>query len=189
MEEYLSKRDDNKTRLWAVHRIDREVEGLIVFSKSEKLKEKLSENWSNFTKKYLALTEQKPENENGFIENWLREGENLKVLVSEKETDGSKFAKTEYTFLRTIGKYHLLEIKLHTGRKNQIRVHLAHIGCPIAGDRKYGAMSDFKRKVRLVAFYISFNHPVTEKEITIEYKPADTFYHPSQNADEKYKIF
>jgi len=188
LESFISQRDDIKTLLWVVHRIDREVEGLLIFAKSEEYQYKLKENWDEVTKKYLALTEGKPENENGIIESWLRDGEKQYVSSFKKQVEGSKFAKTQYKYLRPEGKYHLLEILLHTGRKNQIRVHLSDARCPIVGDRKYGADKKFVRQIRLSAFYLEFNHPFTNNPVVVKYYPSGWFFKPSEDSDEQYKI-
>jgi len=188
LEAFLHNRDEKKRRLWPVHRLDKEVEGLIMFAKREEIMEALKENWQNVTKKYLALTENKPPHDDGFIENWLREGAEQKVFGHEREVAGSKFAKTEFHYLRPEKNYHLLELTLHTGRKNQIRSHLSEIGCPIVGDRKYGAEASIKRQVRLAAYKLEFTHPETEELISLEYMPIARFFKPSKEEDENYKI-
>ena len=187
LKDYLTKRDGEKAWLWIAHRIDREVEGLLIFAKSEEVQQQLKINWGNLTKKYLALTEGKPNPESGVIESWLKEGFKYKMKVLNKEVDGAKFAKTEYKFLEQKGKYSLLEIKLHTGRKNQIRAHLSSIKCPIVGDYKYGADSSVKRQIRLVAYFLEFKHPITGHDIKLKYMPKEIFYRPSQFKDENYK--
>lgn len=190
LEDYVSKRAKNKTRLWIAHRIDREVEGLIIFAKSEEIQHKIKDDWKNVTKKYLALTENCPSPKKGTIESWLKEikvGKNHKVSVHPTEVTDSKFAKTEYEVLKEINKYHLVEITLHTGRKNQIRAHLGSINCPIVGDYSYGASKDVVRQIRLVAYWLEFNHPINKKTIQLEYQPKGTFFKPQQSKDENYK--
>ena len=91
-------------------------------------------------------------------------------------------------FLQKEKDFYLLDIKLHTGRKNQIRVHLAQIGCPIVGDRKYGANDSVKRQVRLAACKLEFTHPVSGKNMLLEYHPHKKFFNPSLKEDENYKI-
>ena len=188
LEGFISKRDRKKTYLWIVHRLDREVEGLIIFAKSEKLQQTIKESWSSVTKKYLALTEGKPPQEIGKIESWLKDNTQHKMIVSREEVEGSVFAITEYKYLKSISRYHLLEILLHTGKKNQIRAQLGSINCPIVGDRQYGADNSVFRQIRLVAFFLEFSHPVTKKIISLEYLPKQTFYSPSVKRDENYKI-
>lgn len=188
LENFLLQRDDKKARLWPVHRLDKEVEGLIIFAKSEEFQQRVKDIWPSVTKKYLALTEGKPSPESGVIESWLKENQKQKVLVLDREVEDSKLAKTEYSFLRTQNGYNLIEVILHTGRKNQIRVHLSHIGCPIVGDRRYGADDSFVRQIRLAAYKLTLNHPATGMLINLSYTPAKQFFSPSKSQDEKYKI-
>jgi len=188
LQEYMQKRDEKKTKLWIVHRLDKEVEGLILFAKSEQIQQLIKDNWQQVTKKYLALTEAKPEPENGIIENWLREVAEQRVVGFNKEVPDSKFAKTEYRYLRAEKGYHLLEVQIFTGRKNQIRVHLAGINCPIVGDRKYGADASVLRQIRLAAYKIEFMHPVTKNKLALEYMPTARFFKPSKTENESYKV-
>lgn len=188
LENYLSNRDEAPVHLSVVHRIDREVEGLLIFAKKPQYMERLKDMWPKVTKKYLALTEGKPEPQDGIVENWLRDGHDQVVEAFDKEVKNSRLSKTEYHFVKNEGKYSLLEITLHTGRKNQIRVHLSGLKCPIVGDRKYGADGTYKRQIRLAATTLEFTHPFTKKLVSLKYKPAVHFFHPSQNADEQYKV-
>ncbi len=188
LEEHLSDRERKKQRLWVVHRLDREVEGLIIFAKKAEIREQLQENWKQVDKRYIALLEKKPEPESGVVENWLRDNQVKKVEAFDFEIQGSKYARTEYTFLRREGAYYLVEIKLDTGRKNQIRVHMSLLGCPIVGDRKYGASGKVIRQVRLAACKLDFIHPVTKKPLNISYTPSKRFFLPSKDSNEKYRI-
>ncbi len=188
LEEYLGKRDDKRTKLWVVHRLDKEVEGLILFAKSEEVQTLIKDNWQGVTKKYLALTENKPDPENGIIENWLRDASEQRVVESLQEVPDSKFAKTEYQYVRAEKPYHLLEVQIYTGRKNQIRVHLAGIGCPIVGDRKYGADSMVLRQIRLAAYSLELTHPKTGVKISLQYTPVSKFFKPSKTENETYKV-
>ncbi len=188
LENYLAERDEKKLRLWVIHRLDREVEGLILFAKSEEIQELVKENWQSVTKKYLALTEKKPDPPTGVIESWIKDTSSQKVISYKKEVEGSKFAHTDYSFIRQEGRYFLVEAELKTGRKNQIRVHFAQIGCPITGDRKYGADGTFRRQVRLAAYKMEFNHPVKGNVVSLNYRPSDRFFRPSEKKDENYKI-
>jgi 23S rRNA pseudouridine1911/1915/1917 synthase len=188
LEEFLYGRDNRKIKLWVVHRLDREVEGLLLFAKSEKVQQLMKKQWPMVIKKYLALTENKPEQLSGTVENWLKDTSNQKVVVCGKEVPGSKYTRTDYRYVKSEKPYHLLEIRLYTGRKNQIRVHLAGINCPIVGDRKYGADDSIVRQIRLSAFRLEFEHPVTKRIVLIQYKPSKRFFMPSAAKDEKYKI-
>jgi 23S rRNA pseudouridine1911/1915/1917 synthase len=187
LEYFISERDRKKTRLFVIHRIDREVEGILMFAKTEEMQIEMKHIWPDVTKKYMALTEKKPSKTSGVIENWLKDTESQKVKEYNYEISGSKFAKTEYRFIKGEKKYSLIEVTLHTGRKNQIRVHLSGIGCPIVGDRKYGAEPLPVRQIRLAAWSMEFVHPKTGNTMEIKYQPGNQFFNPSQKEDEKYK--
>jgi len=186
---FISERDGRKVRLGIIHRLDREVEGLIIFSKSEAIRSDMKSQWKDVKKMYLALTENKPRQTRGIFESWLLDTSIQKVVSSDHEIPGSKYAKTEYQWLKAVGPYHLIEILLHTGRKNQIRVHMAEMGCPVVGDRKYGADATVERQIRLAANLLEFVHPVHKKLISVSYQPPKRFFQPSGSAGEKYKIF
>lgn len=188
IENFLMVRDDKNVKLHVVHRLDREVEGIVMFTKSEDLKEQMKDNWRDVTKIYTAIVEKKPLNEEGVIENWLMDTPSQKVMAFKSEVAGSKFAKSSYKLTKMIRNYALIEVRLHTGRKNQIRVHLSGIGCPIVGDRKYGADSEIVRQIRLAATFLEFIHPETGRTITISYQPNKRFFQPFGQEDEKYKI-
>lgn len=183
---YINEESKRKIQLFVVHRLDREVTGLVIFAKSEEIQYILKENWTDVEKKYYALVEKKPEKENGVIESWLRDHNDKLTVISGIQTPDSKFARTHYSFVKQIGDYFLLEVILETGRKNQIRVHMADIGCPLVGDYRYGADKKYKRQVRLCAYSLQFPHPKTGKPISCKIDLTRTFLHPA-NSDEKYK--
>ncbi len=185
VDEYVKDASKGAQSAFPVHRLDKEVGGLVVFAKTEEVQEKLKENWHLFSKRYLALTENKPSEEKGTIHTWLVERD-LKMYVVDQPGPDAKEAVTHYTYLERIGKYHLIQVELATGKKNQIRVHLSHIGCPIVGDYKYGADKTFKRQIRLMATQLFLKHPVTGKELAFELKPSTIFTHPKEK-DEAYK--
>ena len=183
----LHEKEAFSGRLQIVHRLDREVEGLIIFAKSEAINFALKENWKGVEKNYLALVENKPDSSTGEISSWLKDGLKQKVFSYDHEIPESKWAVTHFRYIKPVGKYHLLEVSLETGRKNQIRVHLAEIGCPVVGDFKYGADKSVLRQIRLIAWRIAFDHPVTHKRIELEATIPKRFYSPSENLPEKYK--
>ena len=156
-----SKTRDKSGRIYIVHRLDRDASGLIVFAKNDASKRGLQGHWNLATKKYYAITEGTPEEKEGTIENFLREDDFKRVYAVSRNHPEAQHAVTHYRVLRENGGYALLEVTLETGRKNQIRVHLAGLGCPIMGDEKYGARSDPFRRLALHAFFLSFPHPST----------------------------
>jgi 23S rRNA pseudouridine1911/1915/1917 synthase len=182
---FLRDRTKGKVRAWVVHRLDKEVSGVLLFAKSETLADRIRENWDETEKHYYALTEGTPEKPEGTIKSYLKEDDRQKVFSTTDER-GSKLAVTDYRFVKKAGEYTLLDVTTKTGRKNQIRVHLSDIGCPIAGDRKYGASAEFERRVRLHAYALSFPHPATGRIITVRSQMPAGFM-SVKNADEKYK--
>lgn len=156
-----------REQVYIVHRLDREVSGIMVFAKSHEVQKKLEREWHNNEKKYLALVEGAPSVPEGTIESWLLENTALKVF-STKKRDGAKHAVTHYKVLRKEKNYTLIEVTLETGRKHQIRVHMADLGCPIVGDKKYGARSNPFKRIALHAFRFSFTHPTNAERMTFE---------------------
>jgi 23S rRNA pseudouridine1911/1915/1917 synthase len=169
---YLQAKSKGKIKAHVVHRLDKEVIGLVLFAKSEKIVEILQTNWKKYTKKYLALTRNKPEKPSGTIDTWLIE-RSLKMNVIPAEIPGAVHAITHYRWLRFEKKNSLIEVTLETGKKNQIRVHLSHIGCPIIGDEKYGDTT--KSQVRLMGFFLEILHPVTGKKVSWNLEPERSF--------------
>lgn len=183
---YISLTSKGRERIYVVHRLDREVAGLLIFAKSIAIQEKLKENWKSVEKLYYALVENAPKTTEGVVESWLHEHpKSLKVYSGIKSPE-AKFAITNFRLVKEVAPYFLLEVKLDTGRKNQIRVHLSDIGCPIVGDYRYGASSKIKRQIRLFAYSLQFPHPVTGKTIEAKAELPKTFLRPDDR-DENYK--
>lgn len=155
----------------AVHRIDRPVSGVVVFARTSKALARLNEQFRSkeIKKTYWALVKNRPEIESGTLENYIRrDAKKNKSFVCQKEAKDAKLARLSYTLIASSEKYHLLEIDLHTGRHHQIRCQLAHMGCPIKGDLKYGAeRSNKDGGISLHARSVEFTHPVTKEPIKI----------------------
>jgi len=183
--EYVKENSDGKERLYVVHRLDREVSGLLVFAKTEELQQKLKNDWQNTRKLYYALVEGSPEENKGTIRSWLVQGNNQKMF-SGRVSENAKLAVTHYKVMDRSPDYTLLEVELETGRKNQIRVHLSEMDCPVVGDRKYGADDRFERRIRLHAYYLAINHPATGEALEFKSKMPKSFLVIKQE-DEKYK--
>ncbi len=160
MLEYIKDRSKGKERIFVVHRLDREVSGIVLFAKSEDVQEKIKTGWRQTTKRYWALVHGAPEKEEGTLESWLMEGRDQK-MISVKQNEDAKHAITHYKTDKKLGNLTLLDVELETGRKNQIRVQLSEIGCPVVGDWRYGSKDNVKRRIRLHAYYFSMNHPLT----------------------------
>jgi 23S rRNA pseudouridine1911/1915/1917 synthase len=183
--EALKGSSKGKLRSYVVHRLDKEVSGILLLARTALARDILKENWKETEKHYYALVEGIPADREGTIKSWLIEDEFQKVH-STIEKEGAKFAVTHYRILKILKGYTLLDVKTDTGRKNQIRVHLSDIGCPIAGDFKYGASAQYKRRVRLHACKLSFPHPIEKKIVTLE-SPMPAGFLKLNPANEKYK--
>ena len=161
------KKGNQKSReqVFIVHRLDRDTSGLLILAKNEKSKHFLQEEWHNFTKKYYAvICGTLPEKE-GIITSYLTENRAHKVYSVNDPSKG-KFAKTAFKVLKESPKYSLLEIVLHTGKKNQIRVHFSEKGFLVAGDKNYGEKGTDIKRLMLHSASLTFIHPFTKKEMT-----------------------
>jgi len=183
--EYLRKQSKGKERAYVVHRLDKEVSGVLLFAKSHDAMETIKEEWVKTEKHYYALVEGLPEKSEDTIKSWLIE-DNAQKMHSTREAPNAKFSITSYKIIKRLNNYSLLDVKTDTGRKNQIRVHLSDIGCPIVGDRKYGASADFIRRVRLHAYSLLFHHPESGEMMTVLSPMPDGFLSVKAK-DEHYK--
>ena len=151
-----------KGRIFIVHRLDRDTSGLVVFAKKEEIKIKLQEEWKTAVKKYYAVVEGVPRKSSDTIESFLVEDNFRRVYSTGERSREAKHASTFYRVMnQSAAGFSLLDVTLITGRKNQIRVHLADIGHPVVGDQKYGATQDPLGRLGLHAYYLSFKHPAT----------------------------
>jgi RluA family pseudouridine synthase len=168
--DYVRKGYSKSTkRIFIVHRLDRETSGIVIFAKTEEAKNVLQDNWNDTKKKYLAVVHGRVERQSGTITSYLAENKAF-VVYSTSDREKGKFSQTAYKVLKESEDYTLLEIDLLTGRKHQIRVHLADNGNPIVGDRKYGPKDHEHKRIALHSFSISFKHPISGKEFVFETK-------------------
>jgi 23S rRNA pseudouridine1911/1915/1917 synthase len=149
-----------RERVWVVHRLDRETSGLMVFAKNEPAKVALQTHWDAVEKKYLAVVEGSPPADSGRFDSHLDESNPLKVYVA-KEGPQTRQALTRYRTVKKGKATTLVELTLETGRRHQIRVQLAEAGCPIVGDKKYGAKTNPIKRIALHAGTLRLVHPVT----------------------------
>ena len=165
---YLEKGGGRNTS-HLVHRLDRDTSGLMVYAKDIKTQQNLVEGWQQLVtdRRYVALVQGTFENKQGKIESWLTEDKRF-VTHSSPVDNGGKFAVTKYNVLEEGGGYSLVECELLTGRKNQIRVHMAELGHPVVGDHKYGSTDDSIRRLGLHAYMLCFRHPVNGKYMRFE---------------------
>ncbi len=176
IKEFLKERDNKPGNVFCgvVHRLDRPVSGVVIFAKTGKALSRMTDLvlHRKFRKTYLAVVKNRPPVESGHLENYLFrvEKSNKSFVTTDPQKPGAKLAVLDYR-LKSVstGGYHLLEIDLHTGRHHQIRCQLAHMGCPIKGDLKYGASrSNPDGSISLHAYRLEFEHPVRHEQVVIQ---------------------
>jgi 23S rRNA pseudouridine1911/1915/1917 synthase len=166
--DYVRKgQSKSRNRLFIVHRLDRETTGILVFAKNKGAKLFLQGHWKKTEKKYLAVVHGKLEKSSDTITSYLAENA-AHIVYSTTDTKKGKLSRTAYKVLRERKGVSLLEVSPLTGRKNQIRVHLAGIGHPVVGDKKYGKKDKSHPRLALHARSISFKHPFSGKRLSFE---------------------
>lgn len=159
--DYLHKKNQ---RVFVVHRLDADTSGIVVFAKSEKVKDNLQLNWNNVHREYIAIVHGNI-NDKGTIKSYLKE---TKTLYTYSTNDKSgKESITNYEKLDFKNNLSLIKVVIDTGRKNQIRVHMKDNNTPILGDHKYGKKDGY-RNMMLLANRIFFIHPITRERIDID---------------------
>lgn len=168
LSEHVKKRDP-KNRIFVLHRLDRETSGVMMFAKSEKVQQLLQNAWKEtvLERSYVVVVEGAVVKDEGTITSWLTESKAFIMYSSRTPNDGQK-AVTHYQVLKRNKHYSLLEVKLETGRKNQIRVHMKDIGHSVVGDKKYGSTKQPLSRMGLHARVLAFTHPVTGEEVRYE---------------------
>ena len=173
LKQYIKQRDakPGNVFLGVVHRLDRPVGGAVIFAKTSKALTRLNEMLRNgeIHKTYWALTRNRPPKESDTITHYISTNERMnKSHVSAQPKKGTKEARLKYKLLAVGKTLSLIEVELLTGRKHQIRVQLAAVGCPIKGDLKYGdKRSNEDGSISLLARRIDFIHPVSKKPVSV----------------------
>tara|TARA_B100001559_G_scaffold318631_1_gene326194 strand:- start:510 stop:1379 length:870 start_codon:yes stop_codon:yes gene_type:complete len=167
--DYLKSENE---RLWAfiVHRLDRETSGVMIFAKHKWHKEYLQEQFANreVHRIYHALVEGKPEKTSGTIQEWLLEDKFLKVKAVKKNHPRAKEAITHYNVEDNDDYASLIQLTIETGRRHQIRVGLANLGCPVVGDEAHGAEGNPIGRIALHATSLEFLHPENDDPVRFE---------------------
>lgn len=170
---FIARRDGKPGQVFLglPHRLDRPVSGITVLAKTSKALERLTAQFRDgeIHKTYWALVCQEPHPQEGLLEDWLWRNEQMnKSFVCAKERPGAKLARLRYRTLGRTERYWLVEVELLTGRHHQIRCQLAHLGCCIKGDLKYGApRSNPDGGISLHARSIRFIHPVRKTALCV----------------------
>lgn len=161
--DYVQQKDKH-SRIYVVHRLDEDTSGVLMFAKNPKIKDILQKEWNDIVlaRGYYAIVEGKMEKPEGTLINYLKENSLNLMYVSNDKVKGKKCV-THYKVLKSNKDYSLLDVNIDTGRKNQIRVQLGHIGHHVIGDDKYGEPADPIKRLGLHAYRLKFVHPVTKK--------------------------
>jgi tRNA pseudouridine32 synthase/23S rRNA pseudouridine746 synthase/23S rRNA pseudouridine1911/1915/1917 synthase len=159
----------SRNRIFIVHRLDRETSGIVIFAKNEQAKFRLQSQWRDTKKQYLAVVHGHCEMREKTITSYLAENQAHRVYTINDPRKG-RLAHTAYKVLKETRDFSLLEIELLTGRKHQIRVHLADIGHPVVGDERYGKEHKRQQRLALHARAIFFKHPFTGEPLAFETK-------------------
>lgn len=165
--EYLVSKDKN-SRVFIVHRLDKDTSGIVILAKNEKIKKQLQDNWNEYVslREYVAIVHGHLKKKNDRIVQMLSETKTNLVYVSKK--DDAKEAITNYKVIKENEDYSLVNINIETGRKNQIRVAFSSLGNPILGDKKYSNIKDNQNRLYLHANRLKIYYPIIKKDILFE---------------------
>lgn len=168
LDDYLHK-SRQKCSIHVVHRLDRDTSGLMIYAKDYETEQILEHNWHNivYDRRYVAVVSGEIVEDGGTISSWLKDNKAY-ITYSSQTDNGGKFAVTHFNVLARTTEHTLVEFKLETGRKNQIRVHSADIGHPVCGDTKYGNGDNPLPRLCLHAYILCFYHPVTGERLEFE---------------------
>jgi 23S rRNA pseudouridine1911/1915/1917 synthase len=168
LDEYFVRRHF-KCHAHVVHRLDRETSGLMVYAKTIEAAMCLENDWKGrvFDRRYIAVVGGEFDKEGGTVESWLKDNKAC-VTFSSPTDNGGKLAITHFRVLKKNPKFSLVELRLETGRKNQIRVHMADLGHPVCGDDKYGSTQNPLHRLCLHAYRLFLYHPVTGQRMEFE---------------------
>lgn len=165
LDDYFAKSRQRCTA-HVVHRLDKDTSSLMIYAKDIQTARRLENNWHNavYDRRYVAVVSGKIDRDKGTIANWLKDNKTY-VSYSSDVDNGGKYAVTHFYTLQRTNSYSLVEYKLETGRKNQIRVHSADMGYPVCGDIKYGNGDNPIHRLCLHAYLLCFYHPITHERM------------------------
>ena len=175
LDDYFHK-SHQRCHAHVVHRLDRDTSGLMFYAKDMKTEQALEKEWHEivYDRRYVAVLSGEINEEGGTIANWLKDNKAY-ITYSSPVDNGGKYAVTHFHTLQRKNGYSLVEFKLETGRKNQIRVHSADMGHPVCGDPKYGNGDDPCNRLALHAYMLCFEHPVTHERLEFVTPIPDSF--------------
>lgn len=168
VDEYVYAQD-GRSHAYVCHRLDQYTSGILIFAKNSHVQQLMRDSWTTYVveRRYLAICEGAPKQSEGEVQSYLAENSAMKVYSTDDPTKG-KLSVTRYKVLKTVGDYSQVDIQILTGRKNQIRVHMSDLGCPVAGDKKYGAQSNPCGRLMLHNYVLQFIHPITRENLRFE---------------------
>lgn len=168
LDEYV-KRRNSRFSVHTIHRLDRGTSGIMMFAKRREIQQDIIQHWHEaiVDRRYVAVVEGKMEKDNGTISSWLSDDKKYMVFSS-PVNNGGKYAVTHYKTIKRNENYSLVELRLETGRTNQIRVHMKDLGHPVVGDEKYGHPSEAIGRLCLHAFRLNLIHPTTGELLKFE---------------------
>ncbi len=164
------RRRNPKGRAAVVHRLDRDTSGVMVFATNARSKTTLMNEWNRraVDRRYLALVEGAMEGDSGILDSWLAEAGPSRMRIAQAQERGALHARGSWSKVAEGNGFTLLEVALETGRKHQIRIQLASIGHPVAGDLHYGARRDPGGRLMLHASLLTLVHPATDETLRFE---------------------
>ncbi|HET8860187.1 RluA family pseudouridine synthase [Marivirga sp.] len=167
---------DPRIKVYIIHRLEREASGILLFAKSQKIQELLQNSWEEYVidRKYIAIVEGKIKEKSHTLRNYLRSNKNNQVFIVNTPENATE-AITHFKLLKQTNAYSMLEFKLETGFKNQIRVQMAHYGYPVTGDKKYTASKNPLGRVALHANLMELKHPISGEHLKFELVPPSNF--------------
>lgn len=178
IQNFIKRRDDKPGNVFCgvIHRLDRPVSGLVIFAKTSKALSRFNELFREkaINKTYLAVVKNKPAKPSARLTHYLIKNEKTNTSRAYDEpVERALKAELEYELIGSSEHYHLLKVKLFTGRHHQIRCQLAAMGCPIKGDIKYGFNRTNKGGfIHLHSYLLNFVHPIRQEEITLKAFPV-----------------
>ena len=177
LDDYFKKTRQNCTA-HVVHRLDRDTSGLMVYAKDMDVEQTMEHHWHElvYDRRYVAVLSGEMEQDEGTIANWLKDNKAF-VTYSSPVDNGGKYAVTHFYVMGRTTEHSLVEFKLETGRKNQIRVHSADMGHPVCGDTKYGNGDDPLNRLCLHAWLLCFTHPITQQRLEFVTPISASFKH------------